>query len=77
MRNWPAQRFLQVAVSSLVLALLMAPAMHTIGEANLPLWLHIPLTGLILTLLSVGALTAGVCYLEYRARSLGNNGQQA
>jgi ABC-type polysaccharide/polyol phosphate export permease len=77
MRNWPAQRFLQVAVSSLVLALLMVPAIHAIGEANLPLWLHIPLAVLILTLFSVGALAAGICYMEYRARSLGNGRQQS
>ena len=59
-----------------LLAMLMVGAMEALQAASLPLWLHMPLTALVLGLLTVGAGGAGIAYLEYRSRSA-DSGQQA
>jgi hypothetical protein len=64
------------AGAGVLLALLMVGAMEALQAASLPLWLHLPLTAIVLGLLTVGAGGAGVAYLEYQSRSA-NSGQQA
>jgi hypothetical protein len=76
MAKYAASWFRNVALGGLSLSLVMVAVMELLQEAGLSLWLHVPLTGLVLTLMAGGALTAGVAWLEYQARS-GANGQQA
>lgn len=59
-----------------MLALLMVGAMEALQSASLPLWLHLPLTALVLGLLAVGAGGAGIAYVEYQSRSA-SSGQQS
>jgi hypothetical protein len=41
-------------------------------HAGLPLWLHIPLTIVVLILLGGSAMAAGVSFFEFHLRSQGN-----
>ncbi len=77
MARWSDQTYLGLAVGGAVLALLMVPIMELLQHhAVLPLWLHIPLTFLVLTLMGGGAGAAGIALAEYRSRSI-NNRQEA
>lgn len=76
MRNWGASRFRILAVSAAAVALLMVPALKWILGAELSLWIHVPLTFLILNLMAGGAGVAGAAVLEIQARSA-RSGQQA
>lgn len=58
-----------VLIAAVVVALLMVPAMSWLQARELPLWLHIPLTAVVLGLLSLGAAVAGVAFVEYQQRS--------
>lgn len=69
MEKRPAVWFRNVAITAGVLALIMVGAMEGLQEAHLPLWLHIPLTLIVLTCLGGGALAAGVAYCEFRGRT--------
>jgi peptidoglycan/LPS O-acetylase OafA/YrhL len=68
MSKWSASRFLGAAVGSGLLALLMVYVFHTVTEGTLPLWLHIPVAGLTLILLSAGAAGVGFFFVEYQTR---------
>lgn len=76
MRDRPAVWFRNLAAGALLIALAMIPAVEMLLHGSLPLWLHIPLTLMALTLMGLGAGVAGVAYLEYQARS-GDRGQKA
>jgi hypothetical protein len=76
MANRSVAWFRNLAAASAVLSLLMVGAMTALQSVFLPLWLHIPLTALVLALMAGGAALAGVACLEYRTRSAGD-GQQA
>jgi type III secretory pathway component EscS len=58
-------------VVGVVVALLMVGAMEGLQEMHLTLWLHIPLTAIVLTLMAGGAGLAGVAFLEWRERLAG------
>ncbi|HEY3369037.1 MAG TPA: hypothetical protein VGK74_28605 [Symbiobacteriaceae bacterium] len=64
----PANWFRNLAVGAGVLAVLMVGGMEGLQGANLALWLHLPLTLLVLTIMGGGAMVAGVAFCEYRAR---------
>lgn len=70
MANRPASWFRNAAVGAVVLALLMVAPMEWLqsDHSALPLWLHIPLTMVVLTGIGGGAAVAGVAFLEYRER---------
>lgn len=76
MVNRSATWFRWVAVGGGLLALLMVPLVELLLHGDLALWLHIPLTAVVLTLMAGGAAVAGIAYLEYQARSAAG-GQQA
>jgi len=69
MSKLSASWYRSVLIAAVVVALLMVPAMSWLQARELPLWLHIPLTAIVLGLLSLGAAAAGVAYLEYMERS--------
>lgn len=64
----PASWFRNVAAAGLVVAVAMVPAIAALLNGSLPLWLHIPLIGLALTLLALGYAAAGVAAVEFRHR---------
>lgn len=70
MVNRSAAWFRAVAIGGGVVSLLMVPLVELLLHGDLALWLHIPLTGLVLTLMAGGAAVAGIAWLEYKARSL-------
>lgn len=70
MAKRPAAWYRNVALLGTVVALLMVPAMEGLQEAHLALWLHIPLTFIVLNLMAIGALAAGIAFVEYRSRSV-------
>jgi uncharacterized protein (DUF983 family) len=63
-----ADWFRNAAVVSLVVGVAMVFALNQLMHADLPLWQHIPLTALVLTLLAGSAIMAGVAYVECDAR---------
>jgi hypothetical protein len=68
MSKWSASRFLGATIGSVGLALVMVFLFHLVTEGSLPLWLHIPVAGLTLLLLSAGAAGAGFFFVEYQTR---------
>jgi hypothetical protein len=68
MSNWSASRFLGAGILSACLAVVMVFVFHVVTEGSLPLWLHIPVAGLTLLLLSAGAVGAGIFMVEYQTR---------
>ncbi|BDG60965.1 hypothetical protein [Caldinitratiruptor microaerophilus] len=68
----PADRFLWGAAAATAAALADIPLLiWLIDHQPLPLWLHVPVTGVALAVLSLGALAAGVLLVEWRiARGL-------
>lgn len=64
----PAEWFRNVAILSAVVALVLVPVINALIHGDFPLWLHVPLTVLVLTLMGGGALIAGVAFVEYQAR---------
>lgn len=76
MMNRSAGWFRSVAIGGGLLALLMVPLVEMLLHGDLPLWLHIPVTAVVLTLMAGGAAVSGIAYLEYQARSTAG-GQQA
>lgn len=68
MSKWSASRFLGAMIGSGLLALVMVFVFHLVTEGTLPLWLHIPVAGLTLLLLSAGAVGAGYFLVEYQTR---------
>ncbi|MFO7275136.1 MAG: hypothetical protein LOD90_09575 [Symbiobacteriaceae bacterium] len=68
MAHRPAAWFRNVAALGLLVAVAMVPAVTALLHGSLPLWLHIPLTGLALTLLALGSAVAGVAMVEFRQR---------
>lgn len=70
MADRPAVWFLRVAMGAGVLAVLMVGAMEGLQHyVQLPLWLHIPLTVVVLTLMGGGACVTGAALVEYRQRT--------
>lgn len=61
--------FRNVTILSAVVALALVPAISYLMHGGLPLWLHIPVTVVALTLMAGGALVAGVAFVEYQART--------
>lgn len=59
-----------IALAGAAVAVVMVPLMEGLQHIHLPLWLHVPLTAVVLGLMSLGAAAAGLAYAEYRARSL-------
>ncbi len=68
MAHRPAWWFRNVAAAGLVVAVAMVPVVVALLSGSLPLWLHIPLIGLALTLLALGSAAAGVAAVEFRHR---------
>ena len=64
----PAEWFRNVAILGAVVALVMVPVVNALIYGDLPLWLHVPLTILVLTLMGGGALVAGAALVEYQSR---------
>lgn len=64
----PAEWFRNVAILGAVVALVLVPVVNALIHGELSLWLHVPLTILVLTLMGGGALVAGVALVEYQAR---------
>jgi len=60
--------FRNVALGGVGLALLSVPAINELVHGALPLWAHIPLTVLVLTLFGAGAAVADVAWVEFQAR---------
>lgn len=75
MANFPASWFRKAAIGGLILALVMVVAMEGLLATNLPWWLHIPLTVTVLTLMPLGALSAGIAWVEFKARLAGDGEQ--
>lgn len=69
MANRPASWFLGVAIGGAIMALVMVGATEWVMHAGLSLWLHIPLTIAVLTLMAGGAAVTGAAFLEYRERA--------
>lgn len=72
MVRYPARWFQLTAVCSLALGVAMVFALNALLHRDLPLWLHIPLAIVVLTLLGGSALAAGVCFVEFNSRNQGN-----
>lgn len=70
MAHRSARWFRTVMVTGAVVAATMVPAMEAIQHTAFQLWVHIPVTGLVLGLMSGGAGTAGVAFAEYQGRSI-------
>ncbi|MFO7173483.1 MAG: hypothetical protein DIU70_011080 [Bacillota bacterium] len=54
------------AVGALLLAWGLVPVLEAVLYGSLPLWLHIPVAGLLLGTMAAGAFAAGVLWAEYR-----------
>lgn len=67
-----ADRLLWGAVAAAIAAIADIPLLiWLIDHQPLPLWLHVPVTGAALAVLSLGALAAGALLVEWRiARGL-------
>jgi hypothetical protein len=68
MQERPSWWFGGIGGLGLVVSLLMVWAMEALQEAHLSLWLHIPLTVLVLTAFGLGAAAFGVTLVEAKAR---------
>lgn len=68
MVNWSAERFRAIGIASAVLAAGMVAGLEALQAAHLPLWAHLPLMVIDLSLLSVSAGVTGVAFAEYRGR---------
>lgn len=60
------EQYRLAAAMALAVALLLVWPLELVLEGNLPLWLHLPLAGLLLGVFSLAALGAGVAYVHYR-----------
>ncbi|HYF93101.1 MAG TPA: hypothetical protein VD969_12760 [Symbiobacteriaceae bacterium] len=70
MAKRPAWWFRGVGGIGLVVSALMVWAMEALQHAHLPWWVHIPLTGLVLTVMAGGAGLFGVTLVESQAREV-------
>ncbi|MFZ5817519.1 MAG: hypothetical protein ACOY93_19825 [Bacillota bacterium] len=73
----PAEWFRIVAVCSGVLGVAMVFLLNALIHSDLSLWLHVPLTILVLTLLGGSAILTGVAFVEFNARQQGDGKQES
>lgn len=65
----PATWFRNVAILGALVALALVPAVNALLHGELSLWLHVPLTIVVLTLMAGGSIVTGVAFVEYQARA--------
>ncbi len=72
----PAEWFRIMAVLSGVVGVAMVFVLNALIHGSLPLWAHIPLTILTLTIVGGSAVLTGVAFVEFHARSSKESEQQ-
>lgn len=60
------QQLALYAAGALTLGWATVPVVEFLVHGDLPLWLHLPLVGLALGVLSISSLAAGALWVEYR-----------
>lgn len=73
MAHRSARWFQITAVLSGVLGVVMVFVLNQVIHAELALWLRIPLTIVVLTLLGGSAIVTGVAFVEFDARNQGDS----
>jgi hypothetical protein len=72
-----AEWYRNVAIAAGLVALMTVVALEVILKVlKLPLWLHIPLAGMVLGLITVSSAVLGIALLEFRSRSV-RHGEKA